>query len=138
MLPVAAIITLVLSASAPTIEDEWGVVLDRAAIAAEKCEPTSGFNQLFELSVSSKFTGAHHEEQLTQANEDAFLKCPHEFLLSLQSQPTTVQKTVAARKFGLFHTRLELGTVLKEWQDSPDVGSFVRTHFGQYLVAGAR
>lgn len=101
------------------------------------CNSPSGFEALFHVSGSGEITGAHTSEELSELNEDVFLKCPLDFLLALMAQSEATQASVLNAYFGIRHPPWELGAELRKWKDHEDVGTFVRENSGGYLESEA-
>ena len=117
-------------------EPDWGA-LTRAKEVALKCASPDSFSALFALASSEDFTGADSQEALSEANEDAFLRCPIEFMQGLKQQPPNVRSKIIKIYFGVAHEPWELGAVLNRLQHHPEVGGFVKKEFGGYLHAKA-
>lgn len=123
-------------AEARSIESQEEAI-DKAAVDALKCSSPSDFDALFRLSASGEVTGVHPSEQLSEVNEEVFLKCPLEFLLALNAQPEATQASVVDLYFGIRHAPWELGAELRKWKHHKKVGALVRTRFAAFLEAQA-
>ena len=117
-------------------EPDWGA-LDRAKETALQCASPDSFSALFFLADSDGFTGADSQEALSEANEDAFLRCPIEFLQGFKHQSPKVRAKIIKFYFGVRHEPWELGAVLNRLQQHPELGEMIRTEFGGYLRAKA-
>lgn len=96
------------------------------------CAKPTAFDPLFDLSAAGTVEGAEDSEALAKANEDAFLKCPRQFLAALKDQPRTTQDGVL-NYFGLSHPPSQLGEELRKWKNHPQVGPLVRSRFTALL-----
>lgn len=117
-------------------EPDWGA-LTRAKEVALQCASPDSFSALFALANSDGFTGADSQEALSEANEDAFLRCPIEFLQGLKHQSPSVRAKIIKFYFGVHYEHWELGAVLNRLQKHPGLGKMIKTEFGGYLRAKA-
>jgi len=117
-------------------EPDWDK-LDAAEKKALECASEASFEPLFSLSASYEFSGADPAEELSEANENVFLRCPVEFLEALKVQPPETQKRLIRFYFGVRHEPWELGAILTKLKDHPSVGSLVSKEFKGYLQAKA-
>ena len=131
------LLMLAVGCSGAQSHDEQYAAIDRASASASKCKSSSVFDELFLLAASGKVTGVHTSEELSLANENAFLRCPYEFLLALKAQPEAAQTAVVNQYFGIRHAPWELGKELRKLQENDMVGDLVRTRFSGFLAAEA-
>ena len=117
-------------------EPDWGA-LTRAKETALQCASPNSFSALFALADSDGFMGADSQEALSEANEDAFLRCPIEFLQGLKQQSPSARSKIIKFYFGVHHESWELGAILNRLQKHPEVGDLVKREFGDYLRAKA-
>lgn len=117
-------------------EPDWAA-LGRAKSTALKCASPASFSALFELASSDQFNGADASEALSEVNEEAFLRCPVEFMEGFQQQSPQLQTRIATHFFGVMHEPWELGTVLGRLQHHPKLGGLVKKHFGAFIRAKA-
>ena len=89
------------------------------------------------MADSHDSTGAASSEALSEANENAFLKCPIEFLGALKQEPEPRRERIVKFYFGLMHDDWELGAILGRLLNHPDVGPVVKAHFMDYVNAKA-
>ena len=134
--PIVLVALLSLITLAAAQEPNWDA-LDRAEEAALHCASPDSFSALFALADSDSFTGADSQEALSEANENAFLRCPIEFLLAFKQQPPKVRAKIIKFYFGVRHEPWELGAVLNRLEQHPELGEMIRTEFGGYLHAKA-
>ena len=116
-------------------EPKWDA-LRKAEKATEHCLPGS-FKALFAFAGSDDSTGADFSEALSEANENAFLKCPIEFLSAFKQEPEPRRERIVKFYFGLMHDDWELGAILGRLVNHPDVGPVVKAHFMDYVNAKA-
>lgn len=128
---------LSIATSAMAQEPDWKTLSHAKEVALQCASSSDSFSVLFALASSSSFTGADAQEALSEANEDAFLKCPVEFMLGLKMQPVDVRSKIIKFYFGVHHEPWELGAVLARLQQHPDIGNMITTEFGSYLRAKA-
>ena len=115
---------------------EWQEeAIANAEASAVRCNSVDDFVPLFRLAASREVSGSHTSEELSEVNENLFLKCPLNFLLALQAQSDATRASVLELYFGVRHPPWELGSELRKWQDHRDVGQFVRREFQGFLTA---
>ena len=114
-------------------EPKWDA-LRKAEEATEHCLPGS-FKALFALADPT--AGADFSEALSEANENAFLKCPIDFLIALKQEPLPRQERIVKLYFGVMHEEWELGAILGRLLNHPEVGPVVKAHFMDYVNAKA-
>jgi len=114
-------------------EPYWDA-LRKAEQATAHCLPGS-FKALFALADGT--TGADSSEALSEANENAFLKCPIDFLIALKQEPESRRERIVNLNFGVMHEDWELGAILARLLNHPEVGPLVKAHFMDYVNAKA-
>lgn len=102
-----------------------------------ECSNSQSFNKLFEFASSSDISNVSDQEILSVINENAFIKCPKEFLTNLKNQSKNIQTKVISRYFGIVHAPWELGNILNRFRNDPALGDFVKTEFSGFLKAKA-
>ena len=122
--------------SAASEEPDWDA-LSRARNTALECVSPASFAALFALASSGTYSGADPSEALSEANEDAFLRCPVKFLQALKQQPPSTRSTIIDFYFGIMHEPWELGAILGRLQHHPELGEWVTIDFAEYLRAKA-
>lgn len=125
---------LLLLAFGAAAQDEDDEALARVQETEIDCKNPESFTPLFELAASGTIEGTDSSEELADANEAAFLKCPYPFLLALKNQARETQDGVVTY-FGIRHPPPELGQELKKWKNHPQVGPLVRSRFAGFLDA---
>lgn len=131
---VALLVSLPAAAQLASPEEQESAI-ERATAAPIECAKADTFDPLFKVVASGLITGAHTQEELGEANDNAFLKCPYKFLLALNGQSEFVQNDLARLYFGISRPPWEMGAELKKWKKDPKVGALVRSRFGRFLKA---
>ncbi len=109
-------------------------LIAEAAVIAGNCGSPSEFEILFSLAASGNIAGAHTMEELSEANEEVFLKCPLAFLRALKVSSEVTRNSVLDY-FGIRHSPSELGKELRKWEGHEEVGELVHSHFSAFLEA---
>ena len=125
--------TLLLVALATATPDEpledYEVLLDAAEQQSLGCE---NFDALFAMTADARMHGTHPGEELAAANEQAFLRCPIEFMRGLNAQPAPTQQRVA-NHFGLQLEPWVLGAILAKLRANAEIGPLIEREFRSFL-----
>lgn len=128
-----ALLFLAATAAAQDSEDKGDPIASLSELTID-CAAAASFEPLFDLSASGTVEAPEDSEALARANENAFLKCPRQFLAALKDQPRATQDGVL-NYFGSGHPPSQLGAELRKWKNHPQVGPLVRSRFTAFLEA---
>jgi hypothetical protein len=89
------------------------------------CKNEINYKELFSFSLSGQITGASTIEWLSEINETAFFKCPEGFLRNLSMLPNIEQDKVL-KYFGIVNAPWEIAAALESFENSPELGGFIK------------
>ena len=130
---IAILIAPVFLLSFPSHSDDGWNEISGNTVSPTSCFDRKKFVSLFELSISGRFSGTAHLQYISEINELSLMNCPKQFLLELKALTKKDQNAVLDY-FGVIHDPQDIARKLTPLVSDPEVGKYIESEFGGYLV----